>query len=442
MPKTQKLLPLSKNTATYILAVIFILLASIFYFRDLRSIPFHPDESTQIFMSSDVDIIFKDISAIFWDNNPPDSIRQTYRLLDAPIARYLIGLGRLVVNIPPLENDWNWSNSWEQNLLSHAYPSNLQLLVARIYTASFFPFSMYLLFKIGKHTSSILFGWILMVLFASNSLILLHTRRAMSEGPLVFFIILFLWSLLKTKKSVFLSAFALALAINSKISAIPLIFAGSFSFLYVDGKRIFKNKSWLTKLLVFIVYIIVISFLLNPVHWSNPVRSLQASINARNELAVRQVNDLLRIAPQRALDTFTGRTSSLIGNIYFSPLAFFDYGNYSENIGRSITQYLQNPINILLRDNYSSTILLFLSILGFLLSLIKLKKDDWDFNHPWFMINLSAVLEILFLLFFIPLPYQRYTIPVIPFILVWSAYSLETIIKLTISLLNKKINRR
>lgn len=441
MPKKHRLLPLSSDNATYIFVAVFIFLASIFYFNDLKSIPFHPDESTQIFMSSDVDIFLKEMSDLFWDPKPPDPIQQTYRLLDAPVARYLIGLGRLIFKVSPLENDWNWSNSWEQNHQANAYPSNIQLLVARISTAWFFPFSLILLFIIGKRMSSDIFGWILMVLFTLNSLILLHTRRAMSEGPLVFFIILYLWSLLRNKKSVFLSAIALAFAINSKVSAIPLIIAGVLSFLITDNNHTSKKSPLITKPFTFITIVIIISFLLNPIHWSNPVKSFQASMMERNKLIMLQVKDLQRVAPQRELGTFRDRTSSLIGNLFFSPLAFSDYGNYSENISQSVTHYLQNPLNALLRNTCSGVILLFLSLLGFVLSLLKWKKCAWDFNDPWLIINLCAVLEIIFLFLFIPLPYQRYVAPVIPFILVWITYSIETIIQLMRSLLNKKINR-
>src|SRR5262245_4008935 len=84
----------------------------------LPGVPFHPDESTYLYMSRDFDLLFKQgaVAAVGWQaaGQPEDILR--YRLLDAPLAHYLPGLGRLLGGYPNAPaRDWNWSAGWAAN---------------------------------------------------------------------------------------------------------------------------------------------------------------------------------------------------------------------------------------------------------------------------------------------------------------------------------------
>ncbi len=72
----------------------------------------------------------------------------------------------------------------------------------------------------------------MIVIFCLNALVLLHSRRSMSEGPLLFFTILALWSFLQNPRYLFLSAIPAALAFNSKYSALSLFAIGLFALVY------------------------------------------------------------------------------------------------------------------------------------------------------------------------------------------------------------------
>ncbi len=128
-------------------------------------VPFHPDESTQIFMSSDVETIFSNVRALFWSPDLPPDSRMDYRLLDAPIPRYLIGLGRLLTHQSPLPVDWNWSLSWDENLSAGAFPTNMLLLTAHLSVAWVFPISLLLLWSILSKQFSKLTGWVGIIFF-------------------------------------------------------------------------------------------------------------------------------------------------------------------------------------------------------------------------------------------------------------------------------------
>ena len=96
-----------------ILLPVIILALSLAYLGGLASVPFHPDESTQIFMSADIDTLFSNPPDLFWSAAKTQDVRQTYHELDAPLARYLIGFGRKIAGLPALPVDWDWSKSWD-----------------------------------------------------------------------------------------------------------------------------------------------------------------------------------------------------------------------------------------------------------------------------------------------------------------------------------------
>ena len=77
----------------------------------LPAVPFHPDESTHLYLSRDFDLLFRqrEPAAVTWQaaDAPPDVRR--YRLLEAPLSRYLIGLSRALTGQPALTTSTDWN---------------------------------------------------------------------------------------------------------------------------------------------------------------------------------------------------------------------------------------------------------------------------------------------------------------------------------------------
>jgi len=95
--------------------ILTILLITAFYFAGISEVPFHPDESTQLFMSADLEQLFTRPEKLFWHPNWEQDSRQKYRAVDAPLTRYLIGVGRLTAGLDAPSVDWNWSLDWRAN---------------------------------------------------------------------------------------------------------------------------------------------------------------------------------------------------------------------------------------------------------------------------------------------------------------------------------------
>jgi hypothetical protein len=407
----------------------FILAFSIFYFTYLETVPFHPDESTQIFMSGDLEIINKDPSSLIWRADISLDNRMKYRLLDAPFAREWIGVFRLITGKSILLSDWDWALTWKENEKAGALPSVGLLSTGRLASSIFFPLDLILLFFIGQKIRGNHLGWLIVILFSFNALVLLHTRRAMSEGPLIFFIILALWAFLQNPKYLILSAIPAALAFNSKYSALPFFLLGVFTIVIRNWG---SNKNLKRILLHTLAYILVFHFftaLLNPFLWFHPFQALAIAFHVRQELITRQVYELGQLNPGIVLNSPLKRILAIIGNLFITPLAFSEVGNYIQNTVPSEIIYLHNSIQNMFRGFAGGGIYLLLSISGFIFGLIGIRKEPLERNLFLLILVVGTILQAIFLLLAFPLPFQRYVMPLVPFTIIWVALALNEIIE-------------
>ena len=122
------------NTWSVLLAII---LLSILYWSGLQVVPFHPDESTYIFMSGDLELVINNPGSLFWQPDQLTDFRMHYRLLDPPTSRYLVGIGRSLAGLSALPADWDWSLTWQQNQSAGALPDENLRIVSRAAVAIF-----------------------------------------------------------------------------------------------------------------------------------------------------------------------------------------------------------------------------------------------------------------------------------------------------------------
>jgi len=175
----------------------FTIIVTVFAFLGVAKVPFHPDESTYLFMSQDFNEIFSDPSSLAWSPYQTVDLRTHYRLIDPPLTRYLLGFSRYLVGLKAIKVDWDWAATWEENESAGALPDPMLLNVSRIMMTMLLPFNMLLLYLIGKRIQSPLTGLLAAILFGLNPLALLHGRRAMAEGLMIFGVLLSVWSFLK-----------------------------------------------------------------------------------------------------------------------------------------------------------------------------------------------------------------------------------------------------
>jgi 4-amino-4-deoxy-L-arabinose transferase-like glycosyltransferase len=395
-----------------------ILLLTVLYAATLADVPFHPDESTHIFMSRDIS---RNPFQLAWDGVLPLDNDDRLRAIDAPLARTLIGVVRETLSVPSLESDWNWSLNWHENQSAGALPSTRQLLVSRSVMVLLLPISLWLLFLVFKKILPAIPALLSVTLLGLNPLFLLHGRRAMSESPLIFGIALFLWAVTREKRNPWLIGLNLAIAINAKHSALGLVPAALLALVYLpEGFSGMKMGS--INILKAISVVFAGFLLLNPFYWKQPISAIDAGLQARFTLAEDQREDHLE-DEQILKKTIPG----LLMNIYYTPPQTEEVGNYLVESEESKERYLSNPIHNWGRDLVTGSILISLSFVGIVFAFWEFsRKSTGEMTNLLVFVLAAAGLGVFTILL---VPWQRYALALLPFTSCWIGFGLAPIFK-------------
>ena len=425
------------------LVITSIVLISLLFIMGLKDVPFHPDESTQIYMSSDIETFITDPISVYWSVDKNDDKKQTYRTLDAPITRYVIGIGRKIAHLKPLPTDWDWSLSWEDNQKNGALPDQKLLFIARLSVVIFFPLTLLGIYECGKMiTGSKFWGLITLLLFSSNALVLLHTRRAMSESLLLFSTVLFILAMLKIRNRYWLLSIPSALAFNTKQLSIPLFIAGLIIIFLQLLSRQSALRNWIKQFVLYLLLFFIITLLLNPFLWQHPCQSILASISNRQTLLQNQIEMFSTIYPTLLNAGPIKRAGIILINLFLSPPSISEVGNYLENTAFAANAYLSNFLHTLFRGMIWGSVMLLLSIFGFAIGMKKSLIQKKFYLHPLFLLAVISLIQFIFLSVLIRLPFQRYAIILIPFTCLWIVYTLKELINNILSYLKKTFQQK
>ena len=437
------------------LPLLLIALLSAFALWGAARVPFHPDESTQLFTSADFDLLLTHPRALGWQPGRDEDLRQRYRLLDAPLTRYLLGLGRTLAGQPPLPADWDWGKTWTENAAAGALPSPELLRAGRMAVTALLPLTLWLFYLTGYALGGRRVGLAGVLLLGLHPLVLLHARRAMAEGALLFGVTFTLWALLAapSRRRPGWLGLALGLAVNAKQSALALVpLAGGTVDCgrwtvdegrgTVDGGRwtrddglrstVYRLPSVVSRLLSPLLILLTLTALLNPVFWPHPVLAIRSAIHLRADLAARQAADTARLAPETLLDTPAKRLIALVGNLYLTPPRFAEVGNYTAETAAAEAAYLANPLHDWGRGLYGGALFLALTLLGMGRGVREIWKGRTAFGEAQAARKVACLLGATALqggalLLMIPLPWQRYVIPLLPMVVLWQAYAFKRV---------------
>ena len=303
------------------------------------------------------------------------------------------------------------------------------LLLGRLIIASLFPLSLILLYRIGIAIDGRWLGIFTVLLFSLNALVLLHTRRAMAEGALVFGMILTLYALIFADKRPLLMGLAVAIAFNAKQSAIVMLPIGLLAVCWIPEKKI-RNFSLLAgNSAKYLAGFILLTALLNPFLWRQPISAAQEALQLRQDLLERQVADYEHLAPGQVLKSPAERSAALIAQLFFTPPFFSEVGNYREYTEAAETLYRLSPGHQLWRNSTSGVVLLGLAILGITVA-VRVSFQSGNAKRRLLLLYLFALLALAVgIISMIPLPWQRYSIPLIPIITIFICLGIVWLIK-------------
>jgi hypothetical protein len=371
---------------------------------------------------------------------PAEELRQHYRLIDAPLTRYLIGFGLSITGLDPLPADWNWSFSWEENLSAGAVPNPRTLFVSRFSVASLTLLSLVMAYLTSSQLHGRIAGFIALLLFGLNALIMLHTRRAMAEASLVFSMYLILCLLPKAGRYPLWIGIAAGLALCAKQSTLPTagVAALGVFFLTRQGNQSLW-KSRFINMSIFIAASVGIFVLLNPVFWNDPLTAFSTSLHIRQELLAKQIADWgnygLFSHPAKSILVFTG-------NLFFTQPAIAESTNYLAATQDSAVAYLSIGFHNVLRGLIGGSLFLSLLILGIYGGSRRMLDRPLEHNRVSNLYLLGTALQSLFILVLMPLPWQRYVVPVLPYVIIWISLAVSIFINAWFKKFSPRLNRQ
>lgn len=417
-----QLLFLSKSSLPDRLTWATVLIFTVFFFAGVSRVPFHPDEATQIYMSADFDTWLSHPGSLGWQPSSLDP-RQAYRLLDAPLARYLIGAGRSLAGLPALPLDWDWGKTWAENRAAGALPNPALLLVSRLSVAWLIPLALVLVGQSGREIGGPWAAWLAVLLLATHALLLLHARRAMAEAGLIFGAGLLLRLSLAKKSPAWLMGAAAGLSWCAKQSLAPLVLVGALAAAWQPDTGP-GRRSALERLAAYLAAAAAVTALLNPVFWSAPLQSIPAALAARQELTARMQADRAGQFPGNGTAAAGQRSLALVANLYLLPPAFAEVANYTAETALAEAAYLAIPGHNLLRGPLAGGLLFAFSLAGMGLGLRQALHAPAPNRRALILALLMTAAQAAFILLAFSLPWQRYVLPLVPFTCIWISFAL------------------
>lgn len=390
-------------------------------------VPFHPDESSWLYMSRDVDVLVSRPWALGWRAEAEADPYQAYRELNAPLAVYALGLARWLVRAPAPTVDWDWSQTWEANVHRGALPESATLWSARLVITLCLPVSLALMYQTARQLGGEGAGWGAALLLGLNGLVLLHGRRAMAEGVLMLGMAFASWTLLSGTRRPWLVGLAVGLAVCAKQSALALLPVGALAVAWPS-----RAGLWRTSVGGLVPYALgfgLTFFLLNPLLWSQPLGALQAMWQDRQSLIAAQTAAFESVSPGSTLPSLAERGLVLLAHAFFTPPAFADVANYAQATAPAEAAYLRIPGHLLLRGWLGGGVMLGLTVWGLGLAAWRLWRRVGREGRALVLLSCATLSQVALLLIAIPLPFQRYSLPLIPLACLWAGYGVGLLIR-------------
>ncbi len=355
----------------------------------------------------------------------------SYRLLNGPIPKLLIGLSRTIygVSAQSLPADFVWGASMEANKSS--VPGAALLWVARMPMALMNSLSAVLIFAIARHAHNLASAIVAALLFVFDPLMLLHNRRAMSESALIFTTIASMaamggmMSALTSKRSsawvwsVMLGV-ALAFAMASKHTAVILVLVAASLLLISQQPRRLVMHLILAGMTCAIVFVA-----LNPVMWLDPAATISRMWQDRNAMVNTQVDGVIATEPWKWLATPQARISTAL---YETLLGSPDAWVYADSQLPEFVRYFSYIPHKVLRESVVAWSLALATAIGFFIVLFN-PTSLRSVVPQWRMLLMAwSLVNMLFIVGFIPLAWQRYFIPLTPCVVLLAGVGIGSLI--------------
>lgn len=391
----------------------------------LASIPFHPDETSWLVQSRDLEGFATDPLSLAWRSDTPVDPDMSYRLLNAPLAKYILAAARVVTGVPPqaVEQDWAWSADWLANVNAGAIPDDSVLWAARFASSLLTLGACAALYAAGNRMGVRWTGLVSAVLLATNGLALLHGRRSMAEGALLLGVSLVVVGILWADRYPWLAGLMMGLALCAKQSTLPLMPIGALAVLWVGGPSPSSLGGAAKRLAFYIAALVLTWIVFNPVVWVEPVGALQAMISERAALLQAQRLTFASQGSSLVIDSAIDRWVGLLAATFFAPPQASESANYAAMLAADQAAYMASIWRGMPRGLVAGGLSFVLTLLGIALGLAGAVRAEANFRRELVLLLLLTAAQVAGLVAAVPLAFQRYYMPVVPLVSLWMGYA-------------------
>jgi len=420
------------------LDIIWCILLSAYVLAGVSLVPFHGDESTLTYMGRDYFYHFVegDMSKVLYDETwSISATEQQLRLLNGTIPKYSYGWITATngYSLEDINGQWDWTLDYQRNLNSNRIPIDGILIPARTVSAVQLALALLLFFVIARTAFNRPVAYLSSLYLVLNPSILINGRRAMMEGShllgMMLVILAGLWLIQHRRWWQFiLLGIVSGIALSAKhpnAIVIALIFSACGTYAIMQSIR---AKSISRSTLQFIgglvgsgLLALFVFYSLNPAWWGAPMERASEVLRLRSEILELQVEQF---------DTYFTLSDQINGLLNF---VFVAQSQYFEAPTWSLYPAIMEQIQAYEQSLWSGIAIGGSSIGGLIVSIlvgIGVLHLIWNTGVPttyrWLIILWGiGIFVITFIL--TPLEWQRYYLPIYPFIGLMLGYSIYTL---------------
>ena len=397
-------------------------------------VPYHGDEPTQIFMGRDMYYVLNGqldrlFVAPFETLDGDAALEQHLRLINGTLPKSIFGVIGMVMgrSADELSAPWSWGPDWDWNTSNGAIaPDDPLLLTSRYASALFLAGSVAVLFAIVKSVSGRAPAYLATAYYVLSPAVLINGRRAMMEGPLLFFSLLAVWAalhLLQHRRWISYMLFGIigGLTVASKhpgMVTIALLYGAlGIITLYQSWQQ--KNGGYairhIWRLFVAGLLTIAVFVAMNPAWWRDPLLAIELVVQERTHLLEEQTTSLGGTYDLGERVTYFIR-QTLIAQPMYAEVDFF-----KPYITEQVAAYEASPWRGIAIGG-SPIGALILTILAGIGGLMLARKRTSQAT----LLLLWALGSIVFVILSTPLEWQRYYLIAFPALAILATISLWT----------------
>ncbi len=420
---------------------LWLLLLAAYIVAGAAIVPFHGDESTQLFMGRDFFYLFHDgdLSKILYDGAwSSREDEQHLRLINGTASKTIYGwlAASAGMSRDELNGQWDWQLDYAANRDLGNLPEAQLLQQARLASSAQLALAGALLFALVRMTIGRPEAYVASALFALHPAILLNGRRAMMEGSHLLGMMLVLlagaWLLQGHSwwKFVLLgvvSGFAVASKHpNAFVVALAFLACASL-WLYqtaqVQEQARRKQAQPLFGLLAAGGLTLCIFYLLSPAWWQGPLDSAAEVLRLRFDLLKEQV------ALYGGYDLPAERIAGFLDHAFFDGSQYYEVAQWAgfDAIRAEISAYESSGFAGLAIDGkLGGLAMLTLTLWGIV---YLARAPQVVRKYRWLLLVWGSGI-VLITLVLTPLPWQRYYLPALPFTLLAAACAFLRLLRL------------